>query len=72
MNTTTSNTLHSATKIISAVGSAIRELGEIPSGHLYASLIGTMTFDQYNRVIGILKKAGLITEKNHLLKWVAK
>jgi hypothetical protein len=52
-----------------AVGDAIRELGSVPSGHLYGMLMGEMTLERYNGVIGVLKKAGLVTESNHLLTW---
>lgn len=40
----------------------------IPSGHLYAALMGKMTLDQYNLFIGALAANGKITNHNHLLK----
>jgi hypothetical protein len=57
-------------KIVAAVAEAIRELGTVPSGHLYAHLMGRMTLEQYNRIIVCLKGTGLVTESAHLLKWV--
>ena len=44
----------------------------IPSGHLYAMVMGQMNIDIYNYTIGILKDAGVITEQNHLLRWTGK
>ena len=56
--------------ILTAVADAIRELGEVPSGHLYAHLMTKLSLDPYEQVIATLKQAGLITESNHLLSWV--
>jgi len=53
-----------------AVGEAIRDLGSVPSGHLYAQLMGRMDLDTYNKLIGLLKQANLVEESNHLLTWV--
>ena len=44
-------------------------LGGVPSGHLWARLDGRMTFETYTSIIGILKRAGLIEERSHLLIW---
>ena len=55
--------------IISAVAETIRERGTVPSGTLYALLMGRMTFEAYSRMIQQLKNAGLIEEKAHLLRW---
>ena len=72
MIATTQNDVKSALGILRAVADAIRELGEVPSGHLYAHLISKLSLEQYEQVIGVLKQAGLITESNHLLTWVGK
>lgn len=58
-------------KAIAAVAETIRELGQIPSGHLYAQVLGFMSFESYGKVIGVLKGAGLVEETpTHLLRWV--
>lgn len=57
-------------QIVLAVEKAIRDAGEIPSGHLYAALMGHMTLDQYNTIISVLKKAGKIEEKFNMLKYI--
>ena len=55
--------------LVMAVAEAIQDLGEVPSGHLYAALMSRMSLDQYTRVIDILKRAELVKEDNHLLTW---
>ena len=57
-------------QIVKAVSESIRELGSVPSGHLYAQLMGILNLDQYNQIIGILKRSGLVSESNHLLEWI--
>lgn len=59
-----------AIRAAAAVGDAIRELGSVPSGHLYARLMGHMSLDTYNKLIGLLKQADLVKEENHLLTWI--
>ena len=72
MIATTQNDVKAALGILRAVADAIRELGEVPSGHLYAHLMSKLSLEQYEQVIGVLKQAGLITESNHLLTWVGR
>ena len=57
-------------QIIAALAEAIRGLGSVPSGHLYAYVMGGMTFPQYSRAIEVLKGAGLVADEGHLLTWV--
>ena len=65
-------------QIIRIVAEAIRDLtlsnanglGGVPSGHLYAQLMGTFTLAQYQSVVNVLKRAKLVDEKNHLLVWI--
>lgn len=53
-----------------AIAEVIRELSEVPSGHLYARVSDKLDFSQYEQVIGILKRVGFIKEtKGHLLRW---
>jgi hypothetical protein len=53
-----------------AVSEAIREAREIPSGTLYAMLVGKVDLQGYEAMIRNLKNAGLVEEKAHLLKWI--
>lgn len=67
---TTPNDVKAALGILRAVADAIRELGEVPSGHLYAHLMSKLSLEQYEQIIGVLKQSSLVTESNHLLTWV--
>jgi len=57
-------------EVTHAVAEAIRTLGSVPSGELYARCMGSMSLATYTSIIGTLKGAGLVQEKNHLLTWV--
>jgi len=59
-----------AIRTVAAVGDAIRELGTVPSGELYARLSGRFDIDQYQRIIDTLKGADLVAELGHLIKWI--
>lgn len=56
--------------MVAAIAEVIRELGSIPSGHLYASLADKMDIHTYNVVIARLKGAGLVAEAAHVLRWI--
>ena len=64
------STQQSTIRIVAAIAEAIRDLGSVPSGHLYARVMGILSLDQYNQVIGILKKQGLVTESHYELTWI--
>lgn len=59
-----------ALNIARALADTIRDLGSVPSGHLYAQVMGHLDIHTYEAAIGALKRAGLVTEKNHELTWV--
>lgn len=61
-----------ALQVVLAVGEAIKDLGSVPSGHLYARLMEHMSLETYNKVIALLVKTGAVKEENHLLTWVGK
>ncbi len=56
--------------LLTAVAEAIQALGQVPSGRLYAQLMGKLSLEQYNHIINALKSTGLVTEKNYMLTWV--
>jgi hypothetical protein len=68
--TVTAADLKAGVQVVLAVAEAIREAGEVPSGHLYAALGGRLELSAFLRVVGILKGAGLVAESGHVLRWV--
>lgn len=68
-NTTAAQT-KAAFQMVAAVAEAIREARRIPSGTLYAVLMGKTDLAGYEKMIGILKGAGLIEEKSNELIWI--
>lgn len=68
--TITKEQVSAAIRTTQAVAEAIRELKEVPSGQLYARLMSVLSLSQYNQIIDVLKKAGVVSESNHLLKWI--
>ena len=70
MSVITKEQVSAAIRTTQAVAEAIRELKEVPSGQLYARLMSVLSLSQYNQIIDVLKKAGVVSESNHLLKWI--
>jgi hypothetical protein len=69
MENTTTSQLAAGVRILYAVADAIRELGSVPSGVLYAQLMGKMDLQTYELIIDRLKGAGLVKESSHELIW---
>lgn len=53
-----------------AIADAIRELGRVPNGVLYANVMATISYENYTWVIERLKGAALIREDAHELIWI--
>lgn len=70
MSTVTKEEVKAALSAVMVIGNAIKELGSVPNGHLYANLMGSMSLESYSKVIDLLKRTGLVSESNHLLTWV--
>lgn len=66
----TINDIKAVIGMVMAVGDTIRDLGSVPSGELYARLMGHMTLNTYNMLIERLKGAGVVKEEAHLLTWI--
>ena len=62
--------VRAAMTILTVVSEAIRDLKEVPSGVLYANVISVLSLEQYNKAIELLKGAEMVTEQNHLLRWI--
>lgn len=48
-------------------GDPIMGRGSLPSGHVYARLMGSLGLQEYYNLITVLKAAGLITQKGNVL-----
>lgn len=70
MNENMKAQIGAALAVAGTIGKAIRELGQVPSGVLYAQVCGVMSYTAYQGAVGLLKHAGVVTEQNHLLTWV--
>jgi len=66
----TRESIQALVKVITAIADTIKELKEVPSGVLYAQLMGNMTLENYTYVIDILKQSGKVKESNNVLSWV--
>jgi hypothetical protein len=71
-NQPTKAELNAGMQILIAVGQAIRELKTVPAGPLYARLMGKMDLEQFDAMIAILVKQGLVERtSDHQIKWIA-
>lgn len=66
----TATEVKAALEVTKAIADMIKEVGSVPSGELYARCMGSLTLDQYQGVIRLLKRTGLVKESNNLLTWV--
>lgn len=66
----TADQVKAALLAVRAVADCIKELGSVPSGHLYAQLAPVMSLDTYQGVLRTLKNAELVEERSHELFWV--
>jgi hypothetical protein len=62
--------IQSAIQVVCALAEAIRTAKQIPSGHLYAMVMGKMTLEVYEGALGTLKRAKLVQEAGNMLTWV--
>ena len=67
--TTTKEQIRAAIETVRLLADTIRELKRVPSGELYAQVMGAMDLVTYQRAIQTLKNTGLVSESGHLLEW---
>ena len=70
MENTAKQEIKAALGMVADVAEAIRQAGEIPEGTLYAVLMGRVSFEGFQRLVGILVGSGLVENRAHLLRWV--
>lgn len=56
-------------RAVAAIAEAIRDLGRVPSGHLYAQVMGVLSLDNYTIAIDHLERAKLVRREGHELIW---
>ena len=59
-----------ALDVVFAIAEAIRTLGSVPSGELYARVMNVMSLQSYQQVIASLVAAGVVEESAHMLRWI--
>lgn len=69
MDKPTGKDIERAYLVTLAIAEAIKELGRVPSGHLYAHLTGVMNLETYLAAVDVLKEGGVIREESHELIW---
>ena len=62
--------IKAALDAVRTVADAIREQKRVPSGKLYAIVMPHLSLEFYEKIIGTLKRAGLVREENFELIWV--
>lgn len=67
--TTTAAQLQAGLATLRALAEAIRELKQIPSGHLYARVMNYMDINAYEKAISLLCNSGVIRKNGDLLVW---
>jgi hypothetical protein len=70
MTTTNRDVVRAAVDLIVTLGQAIAAAGPagIPSGHLYAMVVGSVDLDDYTRAVAVLKRTGIVTERGDVLR----
>lgn len=70
-NRITNAQVTAALAITRAVAEAIRDMGEVPAGTLYAAMMDRMDLATFESLIATLVRSGLVERRNsHLLVWV--
>lgn len=63
------NEIRATVETIRAIADCIRDAGSIPSGNLYALVMGHLSLSQFQSIIGILERSGLVRQSGHVLHW---
>jgi hypothetical protein len=66
---TTADQLKAGLAALRAIADAVRELGSVPSGHIYAAVMGTMDITAYEKAITLLCNSGVIRKSGDMLHW---
>lgn len=66
----TASQVSAVVETLRALVQAIKDLGEVPDGHLYSSVMGILTLAEYNACINKLIELGMVKRSNNLLTYV--
>lgn len=61
-----------AAQIVLTLAETVRALGTVPSGELYAQVMGYLTLEQYEYAVRALVASGLVARTNHQLTWIGR
>lgn len=61
-----------AIQIVFALSEAVRDLGEVPAGTLYAASLDKLSLEDFEAAVGILTRSGVVRRDGDLLVWNAK
>lgn len=57
-------------KLLEALTRVLSEVGEVPSGTVYSALIGKVTLADYQAVLSLMERIGVIkVDSNHMIRW---
>jgi hypothetical protein len=55
--------------VLQALADVVRASGRVPNGHLYARVMGSVSLDQYNQLVGVLVRSGVVRLEHDELVW---
>lgn len=61
--------IEAALGVLRAVADAIRELGRVPYGVLYANVMAHIDLANLDAIVGTLERAGVIRREGDVLVW---
>jgi hypothetical protein len=70
MSAVTREQVADALTTMRAVVETVRDLGRVPSGTVYATLMSRMDLSAYNKMVSLIVGTGLVRLENHELVWV--
>jgi hypothetical protein len=66
----TKEQLTAVLEVLVSMAEVVRTAGEIPAGHLYARMMGSVSLATYRQLEARLVGSGLVEKRGHLLRWV--
>jgi len=66
---TTKEQLVAGLNTLRALADTVKELGEVPSGHLYNVVMGIMDLQAYEKAISLLVGSGIVRRRGNVLVW---